>query len=410
MPGIANVLDSQARVSWLSQFGTNQTDFAHSTFIDLNRNIYVTGYTNGTLPGQMALGGGDVFIRKYRPDGAVLWEKQFGTPNADYSAFVTTDLDGNVYVAGTTEGTFPEQRNMGLDDAFIQKYSSAGVLLWTRQFGTVGKDGIKAIASDNNQDIYVAGYTTAAFPGETNLGYSDVFIRKYKSDGTPLWTKQFGTGSFDSATGLSTDAANNLYVVGDVEGRLPGQVYLGYGDVFIRRYKPDGTELWTRQFGTSGVDHAGAVTADVSGDVYIAGGVIGALPGQTHMGREDAFIQKYTDSGNLIRTKQFGTSGYDRIESITADEWNYIYVVGSAEGALPGQTSVGGYDVFAQQYRPSGIEVWTSQFGTAADDTINSVAVNIFNGSLYAVGSTYGALPGQAASGHWDAFIYKWVP
>ncbi|MFN8510573.1 MAG: SBBP repeat-containing protein [Deinococcaceae bacterium] len=398
------------RADWVRQFGTVGDQYANSVCVDLNKDIYVTGYTSDTLPGQVSLGGGDVFIRKYRSGGSVLWEKQFGTPNADFSAFVTTDLDGNVYVAGTTEGTFPEQRKMGLEDAFIQKYSSAGVLLWTRQFGTISKDGVSAIVSDNNQDIYVAGYTLDAFPGETNLGLGDIVVRKYKSNGTLLWTKQFGTTGYDKATGLSTDAANNLYVAGTIGGKLPGQPSPGGLDSFIRMYKPDGTELWTRVIGTSGQEFASTVTTDVSGNVYVAGSIAGAFPGQTPMGSYDVFIQKYTDTGNLIFTRQFGTPKDDRIESITADELDYLYVVGTTEGVLPGQTSLGEVDLFAQKYRPNGTAIWTSQFGTSGFDMIGSVAVNTSNGSFYAVGSIYGTLSGETSFGNWDAFIQKWLP
>ena len=39
-------------------------------------------------------------------------------------------------------------------------------------------------------------------------------------------------------------------------GTLPGQTTAGGIDAFVRKYDPNGTEMWTRQFGTAGDDFA----------------------------------------------------------------------------------------------------------------------------------------------------------
>jgi hypothetical protein len=62
-----------------------------------------------------------------------------------------------------------------------------------------------------------------------------------------------------------------VYVVGNASGALPGQTYSGGSyDAFIRKYDLGGTELWTRQFGTSGFDNASGVAVDTTG-VYVVG-------------------------------------------------------------------------------------------------------------------------------------------
>ena len=47
----------------------------------------------------------------------------------------------------------------------------------------------------------------------SNLGGDDAFVRKYKTDGTIEWTKQFGTPQDDFPTGIAVDASG-VYVVG----------------------------------------------------------------------------------------------------------------------------------------------------------------------------------------------------
>jgi len=50
--------------------------------------------------------------------------------------------------------------------------------------------------------------------------------------------------------------------------------------------------MWTSQFGSSSYDYASGVAVDGLGNVFIGGTTGGALPGQTSSGSEDAFIAK----------------------------------------------------------------------------------------------------------------------
>ena len=103
---------------------------------------------------------------------------------------------------------------------------------------------------------------------------------------------QFGTSDITEATAVFADSSG-VYVVGLVEGSLPGQTSEGGEDAFIRKYNSDGDEEWTRQFGTSEFDAAGGVSADSSGGVYVVGGTFGTFPGQTNVGGQDAFLAKF---------------------------------------------------------------------------------------------------------------------
>ena len=70
---------------------------------------------------------------------------------------------------------------------------------------------------------------------------------------TTLWTRQFGSSRSEVARGIAVDASG-AYVGGKTEGALAGQASLGNGDAFVRKYDPEGKELWTRQFGSSAED------------------------------------------------------------------------------------------------------------------------------------------------------------
>jgi len=191
-----------------------------------------------------------------------------------------------------------------------------------------------------------------------------------------VWTRQFGTNSNDDARAVATDAARNAYVAGCSDGALPGQTHKGELDVFVRKYRPNGSLAWTRQFGTSSNDCAGGVAVDKSGRVYVAGYVGGALPGQSHSGQSDGFLRKMRPDGSTVWTRQFGISSWDYAEAVAIDKAGRIIVSGDTMGALPGKVHRGGTDAFLRKFRPAGSTVWTRQYGSSDDDYGQSVAID----------------------------------
>jgi len=386
-------------IGWIRQFGTSAYDYAYGAAVDGKGNVYIAGVTGGRLPGQTRSGGpGDAFVRKYDGSGSEVWTKQFGSPDYDEARSVAVDGKGNVYVAGFTLGAFPGQAYLGEveTDAFVRKYDGSGNEIWTKQFGTSDWDDAQGVAADDEGNVYVAGFTLGALPGQASLGGSSPFVRKYDIAGNELWTRQFGSGH---AIGVAVDASGNVYVAGYGEV-LPGQTSLDGWSAFVRKYDGSGNEIWTREAG------AGGVAVDVSGNVYVAGGTQGALPGQSSSGGLDVFVRKYDSSGNELWTKQFGTSARDEADDVAVDGLGNVYVAGRTDGAFPGQTFSGVIDAFVRKYDSSGNEIWTKQFGSSARDDAGGVAVN-GEGDVYVAGLTLGAFPEQMSSGDADVYLIK---
>ncbi|MGH8998429.1 MAG: SBBP repeat-containing protein, partial [Acidimicrobiia bacterium] len=120
-------------------------------------------------------------------------------------------------------------------------------LSWLRQFGTSGQDEAEAVAADRSGASWVVGMTSGALDGQGSAGTVDAFNRHYGPDGTERWTRQFGSWDNDVAKGVSVDHAGNAYVVGQTFGALPGQASAGGWDAYVRKFDPSGGEVWTRQ-------------------------------------------------------------------------------------------------------------------------------------------------------------------
>jgi hypothetical protein len=303
--------------------------------------------------------------------------------------------------------TFLVTSSSNLQFAFADKSSDTPDLEFIEQFGTSGGDDARGVFVDSSGDVYVVGITGGTLPDQTNEGGEfDAYIRKYNSDGDEEWTRQFGTSEFDTAIEVTGDSSGGVYVVGNTNGEFPGQTNVGGSDSFIRKYNSDGDEEWTRQFGTSEGISADGVSADSSGGVYVVGVADGTLPGQTSEGESDAYIRKYNSDGDEEWTRQFGTSGEDGAAAVFADSSVGVYVVGSTDDTLPGQTSEGGFDVFVRNYNSEGDEKWTQQIGSSENDFANGASADS-SGGVYVVGFTFGTLPGQTSEGGQDAFLAK---
>ena len=178
--------------------------------------VYVAGLTRGILPGQVS---GGALVRKYDAVGNEVWTRQFGS-GSDVAFGVATGAN-SVYVAGRTSGTLPGQVSAGGTDAFVRNYDPLGNEVWTRQFGAAGPAPDFASAVDSDGNVYVAGQTDGTLQDQVNGGDRDVFVRKYDALGNEVWTRQFGTTSTDEAFGVAVDA-NGVYVAGQTGGTLSG--------------------------------------------------------------------------------------------------------------------------------------------------------------------------------------------
>jgi len=288
--GFIRKYNSAGSEVWTQQWGTTDTDYPAHIALDGSGNIFVGGETYGVFSGQASSGGVDVFVSKLNSSGTVLWTRQFGTSSTDYLDGLTADTSGNIYVSGTVYATLSGQTSSGGNDAFMRKYDTSGNALWTRQFGTSANDTGRGIGLDSSGNIYVSGTTEGTFPGQSSSGYIDIFLRKHDSSGNEIWTRQLGSNGNDYSNGLALDSSGNVYLAGHTQGALPGQTPLGSLDGYALKYDGSGNVLWIRQFGTSGGEYAWSLALHSSGNLYIAGSTDSTFTGETSAGFDDAYL------------------------------------------------------------------------------------------------------------------------
>jgi hypothetical protein len=331
--------DADGNERWTRQFGTSSVDQVVAVAADAG-GVTVVGSTGGRLPRQEARGGDDVLVARFGPGGRPLWIRQFGTRENDRATAVVSTEDGIVLV-GSTGGALGERRG-GTSDAFIAQLDASGEITWLRQFGTPAADEALGLSAKRGM-LYAVGWTAGAFHGDYLGGTSDGFVAAFDRTGGMLWRHQIGTAGADRVTAAAA-LASGVFVSGSTDGVLPRQTSAGGLDAFVSRLDSDGGIHWFRQFGSAGEDDAVSLAADAQG-LYVAGSAVGALPDASALGEWDGYVRKYVANGTQMWTRQLGTTDYDRVYGLGLEP-SGLYLAGTTHGAFEGFTNAGDRDVF----------------------------------------------------------------
>jgi hypothetical protein len=333
--------DASGNVLWTRQFGTRRYDAAYETAVDAT-GVYVAGETVGRL-GASSLGASDAFIRKYDLAGGLLWTRQFGTSRVDYANNVVVDAT-QIYVVGATFGHFAGETQRGDGDAFLAAFALDGSPSWTQQFGTRRFDVGYANVVDAT-GVYAIGTTAGRLPGEQRQGELDAMVHRFDLDGTLAWAEQVGTRAVDYAFGVAVDAGA-LYVGGATDGRFPGTTNRRATDAWLRQMsKTDGSAVWTRQFGGSSFDELSWIVLDGT-SVYGGGTTGAAFGGASALGGNDGYVRSFDSTGTVGATFTIGTRRDDSALWATGGGGSLV-IVGVTQGRFPGEPNPGGYDAFA---------------------------------------------------------------
>ena len=335
----------------------------------------------------------------------IAWTRLVGGNKFDYSSSVSTASEGSIYIAGSTQSSFDGQTNNGNYDAFIIKLNSDGSKAWTKLIGGASYDSARSVSTASDGSIYIVGDTEIILDGQTYSG-NRAFLNKFNSDGSKAWTKLIGGGFGDSARSVSTASDGSIYIVGGISNSIEGQAYSGGHDAYITKFNSDGSKAWTKLFGGSNYDHANSISIANDGSIYITGWTTGSIDGQRNNGSSDAFITKFNSDGSKVWTKLLGGVSADNANSVSTASDGSIYIVGSTESILDGQSISGETDAFITKFNSDGSKEWTKLFGGSSSDGANSVST-ANDGSIYITGFTTGSFDGQAHSGGNDAFIVK---
>ncbi|MET0790810.1 MAG: hypothetical protein ABW061_04760, partial [Polyangiaceae bacterium] len=225
---------------------------------------------------------------------------------------MTTDSVGNLWLlSGTDDGGYSVFK---LAPDFSSEWTLEPI-----QTETAEPAAIRAIATSNAGDLFIAGSTPSALAGQTSAGDSDVLIAKYSSDKELRWLKQVGSENADSATFVGALADGSVLVAGNEAGPLPGGQSPDYGGPFFLTASSAGSAQTIQQTGdfSQGWEYA-AVDSD------------GAFYGSATQVDSNFPVLKYAADGSFLWAFDDSYSRPRRL-AVTA-HGQYVYLFGGPFG------------------------------------------------------------------------------
>jgi len=245
---------SAGALTWVKRFGGNADDNGYAVAIDKNGNILFTGSFDGSIDfggGPLNTAGGtDIFLAKYSPAGAYVWANRYGGGGTDAGYAVATDSVGRVVLTGhfgdTVDFGGGTISSGGVFDTFLAKFSPTGAYIWADGYGGSLVDEGFGMAVDKDDNILFTGTFESVVDFGlgplTSAGLYDIVVAKYAPDGTPTWTKRYGSTGYDYGYAVAADASGNAIFTGMFQGTVDfggGPVTAaGWSDLFILSLKP----------------------------------------------------------------------------------------------------------------------------------------------------------------------------
>lgn len=361
------------------------------------------------------------------PSPNLLWATYFG--NVDYEYFVESCLDkaGNIYMTGmttatavsiATSGAFQTTYGGGIDDVFLTKFNSAGILKWCTYYGGSGDDLGNTIVIDKFANLFIAGYTSSTISISTSGSHQvnfgggtyDAFIAKFDTSGFRQWGSYYGGTGFDDPGYSDVDTSGNFYITGittSTNAISTGGAYQttnagGTYDAFLVKFNNNGVRQWGTYYGSSDDDEGYSCDTDLSGNIYFTGMTTSSVSISTsgvhqtgYGGGGDILIVKFNSNGVRKWATYCGGSGKDRGFDIHFDPiGSLIYICGDTKStdsiATLGTHQItyggGSTDAFLMAFDTSGTRKWGTYYG--GSDWDGAGYVNTDNSAIYICGNS----------------------
>jgi hypothetical protein len=422
---------------WHRTFGAAGEESGMRVAIDGAGNVVLAAQGTSTidLGGEPLVSAGsyDLFIGRFAPDGAHLWSAVFGDGTNQFNDgfALAVDAAGDIAVAGDFDG----QIDFGggplfaasMGDPFLARLDPDGNHVWSLAFPAGGYAYPQALAFDAAGELVMGGFfldTLDLGGGQlTSAGMVDAFLGKFTAGGNHVWSQRFGDAQGQFILGVAADAASNVYVAGGFTGTINlgkgGMVSAGGTDVFVARFDPQGTALWSKRFGDAAPQVARDLAIDGKGRLALGGEMQGTIDlggGPIGDAGSHSFVAQLDDAGGHLWSHLVST-GQANLRALAYDGPGALLVTGdfSGSGDFGGGALVseGSSDIFVVKLAPGGQHVWSQRFGDFTSQIGHDVAgapagASVVTGSFVG-GVNFGGGPANSKGGR-DGFIAGFGP
>lgn len=333
-------VDAYGQEQWRQLFGDDGYEWANDLVETRDGNLVIAGYQRDRETGLR-----NAWVFQVNRHGDLMWSKVYGGEEGDEAKALTQTNDGGFAVVG-----YSHSFSKGKSDVWLLRLNAVGEELWQKHYGTREAEKGYSISETHDEGFIIGGFQ---FAGEANK--ADMLAVRLDRNGEGIWRKVFretGNGVIESI--LETPQGNILAAGwgfedgAGLQGRLLeltpggrlindqhfGQLgkdviydlepvsqggYIAVGqsdtgneaDVWLIRLNEEGMAIWETRTKGEGEDYGHAVTPTADGGYVIAGGSESLGQGGSdiclfktdRMGRFDSSIEFETQQAQpVVRT------------------------------------------------------------------------------------------------------------
>jgi hypothetical protein len=299
-----------------------------------------------------------IALARLAASGAVDWTLPIGTGTQAYTSLggIAVDGDGNVYIAGSFDGTlilggevlestrnpgevgeYDDPHGQSSSDVFLCKLNREGMLVWIERFGGIADQRALelAYAPDGSLALAVSFFGRLELGAHTYLSSggvsrSDLLLARLDLDGRPLAARSF-VFSVNEFSDLTFDRDGSLLAAGYA---LFGARETELGDLpdagWVAKFDADFEPLWLVTTDDQDGPDVRAIATDSQSNVLLATvGYDNSRFFGRETGEQGVGVAKLAPDGQLLFARSFGSLSLDYASGVAVLSNDDFAVAGS---------------------------------------------------------------------------------
>jgi len=310
----------------------------------------------------------------------ILWQKDLKSSTQDFLSQITTTIDQQYLIAGSsirTEAGKPQ--NNGYDFHLV-KLNQQGEQVWEKYLSGQNHDYLAASVSTQEGGFFISG-TTFSGKGldkkDDSKGGSDIWLIRLNEFGDEIWQKTLGTASDEEARAVVQTTDLGFFVAGNILNSSKGY---GSKDAWVIRLDKNGKELSQLILGGKGLDEVEKMIPTKDGGVLLGIYSRSSASGNKkteNSGEGDYWIVKLDKNGKVEWEKNYGGKADDHLRTLASTTSGFI-IGGESRSERSGNKTVGieeGTDLWLVALNERGEEQWQKSYNFKNRDILMGISV-----------------------------------